>query len=729
MRPLARSPLAYLCMRGARRLRFRLSYWWKLILAADPGLVRLRMGGRASLTAFLSTVVLYYAARWLGLPVTTAIVGVALAMVASILVNDPSSRQQQFTMLMVAPVAGATLTIGTILAGNHAVSDTILVLVIFVAFFVRGFGPRAMALGMVAFWGYFYAIFFHAKIEQLPWMVAAIGVAIAIAFVLRFSLLKDSPSTIFDATLRAFRARVQVLLADLATLAAACRPQSHMMRRLQKSIAKLNETALALEDQAGASRIRFDDEVSSWRSSLFAVELALRALVEAFREITSSAEALPDRRQLSRIAQGLRLFVERECPQARERVLYQLQTLSTNPSRNKPVLQLPYLRLQVAASRLMANQPWQTAAAIAARHRAEQPPASVSGQSGTSAITAKQLKSGLSQSIQAAAGGAGALLVGHGISATRWYWAVIAAFVVFIRTTTVGDIMLRAWQRTVGTIAGVAAGLVVAELARGHQKVELALIFLCIFGAYYFLREEYALMVAFITSVLALLYNLLGMYSPALLLLRTEETLAGAAIALLAASILFPTRTSTKVRAQIADVLRSGGALLAEESARCPPSSKLEIMGKVRVIDQQMQGLWQSAAPATSTGFSSAAQEITRHVHDVSVFSYCVRQIVMAETVQVASAFRTQVANAARRLGANAKMVAHALESLERRPLSNTAPAIRQLRALAAESHSGEELLVVEWLNRIDLILTDIAHTLGIAPKAKQVIQGSVSTV
>lgn len=77
----------------------------------------------------------------------------------------------------------------------------------------------------------------------------------------------------------------------------------------------------------------------------------------------------------------------------------------------------------------------------------------------------------------------------------------------------------------------------------------------------------------FITAVLALLYGLLGMYSPALLLLRLEETLAGAAVALVAASVLFPFRTSAKIYSEIAEVPRKAGGLLADTNRKMPAAA------------------------------------------------------------------------------------------------------------------------------------------------------------
>lgn len=45
-----------------------------------------------------------------------------------------------------------------------------------------------------------------------------------------------------------------------------------------------------------------------------------------------------------------------------------------------------------------------------------------------------------------------AILVGHAVSSTRCFWAVIASFVIFNRATARGDILLRVWHRILGTV-------------------------------------------------------------------------------------------------------------------------------------------------------------------------------------------------------------------------------------------------------------------------------------
>ena len=51
------------------------------------------------------------------------------------------------------------------------------------------------------------------------------------------------------------------------------------------------------------------------------------------------------------------------------------------------------------------------------------------------------------QAVQASVAASLAIVTGDLVSPARWYWAVIAAFVVFAGTNTWGDTLTKGWQR------------------------------------------------------------------------------------------------------------------------------------------------------------------------------------------------------------------------------------------------------------------------------------------
>ncbi len=141
-----------------------------------------------------------------------------------------------------------------------------------------------------------------------------------------------------------------------------------------------------------------------------------------------------------------------------------------------------------------------------------------------------------------------AIVTGELVSPARWYWAVIAAFVIFAGTNSWGETLTKGWQRLLGTMLGVPCGMLVATLFSDDKTASLAAIFVCLFCSFYFMTVTYSLMTFWITTMLALLYGLLGQFSFGVLMLRLEETAVGAIIGVTVAIVVLPTNTRTTIR-------------------------------------------------------------------------------------------------------------------------------------------------------------------------------------
>ena len=122
-----------------------------------------------------------------------------------------------------------------------------------------------------------------------------------------------------------------------------------------------------------------------------------------------------------------------------------------------------------------------------------------------------------------------AVIAGHLVS-TRWYWASFAAFVMFQGTRSRGESIRKITQFMVGTLAGVAAGMAVAEALSGHELAMIAGILIAVFFAFQAFGAAYGAMVFWITIILGLMFGLLGASPRELLVVRLEEaaTLVGA---------------------------------------------------------------------------------------------------------------------------------------------------------------------------------------------------------
>ena len=85
--------------------------------------------------------------------------------------------------LLPVPVAALSSTVAALLAPDQLASDIVFGVVVFIAVYIRRFGPRGRALGMVAFMAYFFNLFLRAGVHELPWMIVAVLVGTLSTFV------------------------------------------------------------------------------------------------------------------------------------------------------------------------------------------------------------------------------------------------------------------------------------------------------------------------------------------------------------------------------------------------------------------------------------------------------------------------------------------------------------------------------------------------------------------
>ncbi|MFI7244928.1 FUSC family protein [Streptomyces qinglanensis] len=147
------------------------------------------------------------------------------------------------------------------------------------------------------------------------------------------------------------------------------------------------------------------------------------------------------------------------------------------------------------------------------------------------------------QAFQALAACGFALAAGQALSLDRWYWAVGAAWWIFVNTASRGETLVRGFRRVLGTVTGLAAGLLVAVPVDGAVAPTLAVVACCVFGIFYAAPRSYSWMMFFVTLMVGMLYGLLGVLHPGLLGLRLEETAVGALGAVLAVALVLPVTT------------------------------------------------------------------------------------------------------------------------------------------------------------------------------------------
>lgn len=150
---------------------------------------------------------------------------------------------------------------------------------------------------------------------------------------------------------------------------------------------------------------------------------------------------------------------------------------------------------------------------------------------------------------------------------------------------------------------GVLAGGSLAAVAGADTRLVFALAIACVFGMFFTAPLSYALMSFFVTTMIGLLYTLLGTFSRDVLVLRVEETLIGAACGFLAATVVLPVKVDRHTDERLCTVLdRLRGTLSAalsqlREDTEQPNRSSAGPIHAARELDTALDQLRASMEP------------------------------------------------------------------------------------------------------------------------------------
>ncbi|WP_323746317.1 FUSC family protein [Catenulispora pinisilvae] len=213
------------------------------------------------------------------------------------------------------------------------------------------------------------------------------------------------------------------------------------------------------------------------------------------------------------------------------------------------------------------------------------------------------------QAVQVALAGALAIVLGRHLSETRYYWAVIAAFVAFGGTATRSETSHKALARVLGTSVGIAVGLGLGELTSGHTLLSVVVIVASMSCGFYVVNLTYAGMIFFVTIMVAQLYGVLHELSSSLLELRLKETALGALVGIIVGLVVLPTSTRDTLDAaeraffdSVVELLRVSAAALDDADE---PATQ-DVSGHVRAMEERMRQLALVARPMTRPLISGA---------------------------------------------------------------------------------------------------------------------------
>ncbi|CAM5688558.1 FUSC family protein [Streptomyces violaceorubidus] len=602
------------------------------VAASDPGLLRLTAGLRTVGAIALTLGVLAV----FGVDVKHLVAGAMAAMVATFAIREKEPVPQAVTLALGLPVALASVSLSPLLTSRVVLGDAFFVVLIFCAVFVRRFGDRGTALGLIGFQVYFVSLFVGAKVSGLPGLWAAIGVAFASSAVVRFGVVPATPARILGLLRQAFRARLAQLIAtQLDLLDAGPDDIDRTLERLRDGTARLHETALMIQsrleegtpDPSTARLVQrriADAEIAAERLGLL---LLTARSAERADTLTLHLPGAPAPAVGRSPAPG-------EATETLRRDLTALRTLVLRPPAEARGTALAHLRNRLLGYRDEENLPEATAAvqdvfrgigetarAVMGLRIALDGPQDESDDSPATARSREELdaedaaidageeaaeeeQTGLRRpttraAVQVAVGSSLAIVGGEFLSSQRWYWAVLTCWIVFINTASTGEILVKGYRRLLGTVLGVVAGIVLAGLVGNHTWTAFGLVLVLIFAMFYTAPLSYTLMSFFVTAMLGLLYTLLHTYSMSVLVLRVEETALGAACGIVAAALVLPIRTDRRTNELLGTVLERLTDVTEGAVDQLSGGPEADLLDTARELDQALGDLRAATQPLT----------------------------------------------------------------------------------------------------------------------------------
>jgi uncharacterized membrane protein YgaE (UPF0421/DUF939 family) len=210
-------------------------------------------------------------------------------------VSDEELRQRKTTTLLFLAPAALSAALGALLSSIAWLQGLVLLVFVFLALYLRRFGPRYVVLGMVALIPLFLSSFVGYGVGLLPWVLLSAAIGILCAYAFRFFLLPDRPEGALRRGVAPFDIQLDLTLDAVADTVEDCRDDEKRRKRLRREAERHNERATATEglhlaDEAQVARERSE----RLRLYLFAAEMSANTLSEVAWRYAASEHVPPD---------------------------------------------------------------------------------------------------------------------------------------------------------------------------------------------------------------------------------------------------------------------------------------------------------------------------------------------------------------------------------------------------------------------------------------------------
>lgn len=708
----------------------------RFLTTSDPdrGRLRLALGTIATLLAVAA--VLFLLAALTGQSITAAIPGIILAMIASMAVRENKARPRTVTILLLAPAAFASITIAVFLSADMVIADVGFVAVAVTAVLVRAFGPRGLAMGMLAFMCYFLAIFVKISASQLPAVAVALTLSALVTSLMRQLTTPRHVDRDIQRMLSALGERARRVVVTLREAVEAGEFHEHRLRMLRSRVASFGATATSIEEAldgenepviAGIDNDELAVRIFDFQLTLERVAETITNTVVAFNLTTGQQSTL--RGTLENLASTLAhpISTDRsedsatseDADQGRPRSTVSEASFGKITEDERPVQVGRVLSAATTAWHRVAVTGGEATVSIPRQRAADKSPTPAENSAGFHGFGDVWR-----QAVQVGVAAALAIAAGTALSSARWFWAVTSAFVVYVGTSSRGEILTKGGLRVLGTLGGVVFGVLIAAFVGHNTIVALVLVVVSLFCGFYLSSVSSAFMIFFITTMLALLYGLLGEFSIGLLLTRLEETAVGAAIGVGVAYVVLPTPTRDVARAKMRAFLETLSETIASATGRLSSTVAAGNPGLVdaKRLRSDYQALRTSAKPVAH-GIAGVSDQrgSRRSLRILAVCEYHGRLLLrLADQPLItddAAALKTLLTNAAEAVSSNIDAlrlgVGGRQSDIKIVPASSILDDFEDYAEKHGSMHSRELMTVSRNLRAIDLAIGTRARELG----------------
>lgn len=454
----------------------------------DPGRIRLFNAVRAVGASLVAAVILYQFALQFRNPIALAAPGFLISFLWVLLARETTFLGQVEMLLASSATIASTVIIGAYLKDCPSWFGAIYLCAgLFLGMLVQDCVRRALGITIMWFVVTCVELYFSPPITAISFQMESVAIGVAVTFIICILFFPHSPDRVLRSALRDFQWNSTLI--RNSTLSGSSRVDVRK-KASQRACDRLGRSIEVVENVLSGNRTPQSDSFFHALARAHAVCCYLANPETQISAVTRDS-AVHEHGSTARL-----------CGKVSARIAVLDASLST--------LRTIAEKIEIRPIALTAKKPFSI------KSLAWRPSIQV-----TAAVTT-------------------ALLLAELLVPGRWYWAVVTANAVLARSNA--TTLHRCFLRLVGTVTGLAIGLLGGWLLGGNLVLACVAMFSVIFALHFYIPANYGIGVFFATIFVGLLYGSLGFSETQILLTRLEETGIGVLAAILVSIALFPAR-------------------------------------------------------------------------------------------------------------------------------------------------------------------------------------------